>query len=92
MWFGGIAMLVLFILHKISNRRNFTVGRFERKVGGSRPDPDELPDPGPSLRRARIQIIMAAIGIAIVTFIAFAGIGEKPVGIPLPAWFFDAFR
>ncbi len=91
-WIAGLVMLGLFILFKFVNRKNYTEGRFERRVGGERPDPDRMEDPGPMLRRVRVQIILSIIGLGVAAYIAFMGIGEKPVGIPLPEGLFDAFR
>ena len=93
LWVVGIVMLGLMILFKFVNRKKFKEEKFERRVKRhEEADPDEMPDLEPMLRRTRIQIVMAAIGIVSVTYIAIMGIGEESHGLPLPEFLTNLFR
>lgn len=93
LWIVGVIMLGLMILFKFVNRKKFRDEKFERRVKRhEETDPDEMPDLEPMLRRTRIQIIMAAVGIATITFIAIMGIGEESRGLPMPGFLADLFR
>lgn len=91
LWIVGLIMLGLLIVFRFVNRKGFEERRFERRVG-SRPDPSRMQDPRKTLPRVRLQLIAAAIGIIGLTFIAIMGLGEEPVGVPLPSGLFDVFR
>ncbi len=91
LWIVGLVMLGLLIVFRAVNRKGYTKRSFKRRLG-EQSDPDEMQDPEPMLRRTRLQIVMAAIGIATLTFIAFMGIGDDPKGIPLPDLVIDVFR
>lgn len=93
LWIVGVIMLGLMILFKFVNRKKFREEKFERRVKRhEETDPDEMPDLEPMLRRTRIQIIMAAVGIVTITFIAIMGIGEESRGLPMPGFLTDLFR
>lgn len=93
LWIIGVVMLGLLILFKFVNRKRFGEEKFERRVKRHEErDPDDIPDLEPMLRRTRIQIVMAAIGIASITFIAIMGIGQDSRGVPLPDFLTDLFR
>ena len=93
LWIIGVIMLGLMILFKFVNRKQFREERFERRVKRhDEADPDEMPDLEPMLRRTRIQIVMAAIGIAAITFMAIMGIGQESRGLPMPGFLTDLFR
>lgn len=93
LWIVGVIMLGLMILFKFVNRKKFREEKFERRVKRhEETDPDEMPDLEPMLRRTRIQIIMAAVGIVTITFIAVMGIGEESRGLPMPGFLTDLFR
>ena len=93
LWIIGVIMLGLMILFKFVNRKRFREQKFERRViRDKEPDPDDMQDLTPMLRRTRIQIVMAAIGIAAITFIAIMGIGEESRGLPMPGFLTEMFR
>lgn len=93
LWIVGLIMLGLMILFKFVNRKRFGEEKFERRVKReTETDPDETPDLEPMLRRTRLQIVMAAIGIVTITYIAFMGMGEETQGLPLPSYVTDFFR
>ncbi len=93
LWIVGLVMLGLMILFKFVNRKRFREEKFERRVKRETDqDPDDMPDLEPILRRTRIQIVMAAIGIAAITFIAIMGIGQESKGLPSPGFLSDLFR
>ena len=85
----GLFLLALMILFRFVNRKRFEKTRFRREVGHEQSDPDDLPDLNPILRRTRLQIICAVIGITALIYIAIMGMQDKPVGIPLPQGLFD---
>lgn len=93
LWIVGVIMLGLMILFKFVNRKRFREQKFERRViRDEEMDPDDMPDLTPMLRRTRLQIVMAAIGIAAITFIAIMGVGEESRGLPMPAFLTEMFR
>ena len=93
LWIVGVIMLGLMILFKFVNRKRFRDEKFERRVKRHEDaDPDEMPDLEPMLRRTRIQIVMAAIGIVAITYIAIMGIGEESKGLPMPDFISDLLR
>lgn len=93
LWVVGVVMLGLMILFRFVNRKRFGEEKFERRVKRhEEADPDDMPDLKPMLLRTRVQIVMAAIGIASITFIAIMGIGEESRGLPLQGFLTDLFR
>lgn len=93
LWVVGLIMLGLMILFKFVNRRRFREEKFERRVKRQdQSDPDEMPDIEPMLRRTRVQIVLAAIGIVSITYIAVMGIGQESRGLPMPGFLGDLFR
>jgi len=97
----GILLLGSFFAIRLFSRSDYETKRFRRRLprapSADHPHaPDEEDDddaPGqptePMLRRVRMQIVLAIIGLAALFFIAFANIGEDTAGIPLPSSWFD---
>lgn len=93
LWVVGVIMLGLMILFKFVNRKRFGEEKFERRVKRQEDtDPEDMPDLEPMLRRTRIQIVLAAIGIVSITYIAIMGMGEESQGLPMPDFLADLFR
>ena len=98
----GVMLLGCFFALRLMRRSDYETQRFRRELPRQQStgrldkmpeDDDEEEQKGqpvePILNRARLQILLAAIGIAMLTFIAFMNMGENPAGIPLPGSWFD---
>ncbi len=98
-----VAFLLLgsFFAIRMFGRSDYETKRFRRelpkharpdRMQGDGGDDEEEENQGqptePMLRRVRVQIVLAMIGLAALIYIAFANIGEDAAGIPLPhSWF-----
>ena len=97
----GILLLGSFFAIRMFRRSDYETRKFHRRLP-RHPSADHLQSPGdeddeedgegqptePMLRRVRIQIVLAMVGLAALVYIAFANMGEDAAGIPLPhSWF-----
>lgn len=97
----GILLLGAFFAIRMFSKSDYETRRFRRRLPQARnfehpgaPDDEEEEERegqplDPTLRRVRMQIILAAIGLAALAFIAFSNIGEEEAGLPLPSSWFD---
>lgn len=98
----GILLLGSFFAIRMFGKSNYETKRFRRRLPHTptldqphAPDDDEEGDENhgqptePVLRRVRMQIVLAIIGLAALAFIAFSNIGEESAGLPLPSSWFD---
>lgn len=80
LWVGGILLIGVFLAIKLLQRRKFREERIDRRQlrrgREGRPDPDEAPDLAPMLRRTRLQILLAMVGIAALIFIGVMHLGS----------------
>ncbi len=70
---AAIALIVLGLFWIMLRRQTRQSGPRRYTIDRDK-DPNELPDLSPSLKRARIQIVMALVGIAAFTFIGIMGL------------------
>ncbi len=68
-----IGLIVLGLFWIMLRRQNRQRGPRHYTIDQDK-DPNDLPDLSPSLKRARIQIVMALVGIAAFTFIGIMGL------------------
>ena len=100
----GILLLGAFFAIRMFSKSDYETRRFRRRLPQSQsfertgiPQDEDEEEEGeregqpldPTLRRVRMQIILAAIGLAALAFIAFSNIGEQEAGLPLPSSWFE---